>query len=109
MYVCSAAAASDLLSHGMPPRCSPFAGAVQTLCAGGLFDRARQLAGGNPQLLQLIDDQHTQRLVASNDAEELASMGNAAAAAELFAAQGNWPRAHQLVRTRHVGPAWHWA
>jgi hypothetical protein len=74
------------------------AGAIQTLCAGGLFDRARQLAGNSTQLLALIDEQHTQHLVASNDAEELANRGNAAAAVEMFAAQGNWKRAHELVR-----------
>lgn len=73
-------------------------GAIQTLCAGGLFDRARQLAGNSAQLLQLIEDSHTQHLVANNDAEELASRGNAAAAVEMFAAQGNWKRAHELVR-----------
>jgi hypothetical protein len=72
-------------------------GAIQTLCAGGLFDRARQLAGNSTQLLQLIEEQHTQHLVASNDAEELASRGNAPAAVEMFAAQGNWKRAHELV------------
>lgn len=76
----------------------PYAGAIQTLCAGGLFDRARQLAGNSAQLLQLIEEQHTQHLVANNDAEELASRGNAAAAVEMFAAQGTWKRAHELVR-----------
>lgn len=72
-------------------------GAIQTLCAGGLFERARQLAGNSAQLLQLIEQQHTQHLVANNDAEELASRGNAHAAVEMFAAQGNWKRAHELV------------
>jgi hypothetical protein len=62
-----------------------------------LFDRARQLAGNSAQLLQLIEEQHTQHLVANNDAEELASRGNAPAAVEMFAAQGNWKRAHELV------------
>jgi hypothetical protein len=78
---------------------STCAGAIQTLCAGGLFDRARQLAGSSAQLLQLIEASHTQHLVANNDAEELASRGNAAAAVEMFAAQGNWKRAHELVRS----------
>jgi hypothetical protein len=41
--------------------------------------------------------------VANNDAEELASRGNAAAAADMFAAQGNWTRVHQLVRAQPSG------
>lgn len=73
------------------------AGAINTLCAGGMFDRARLLAGSNPQLLSHIEQQHTQHLVANNDAEELAARGNAAAAVEMYAAQGNWQRAHELV------------
>jgi DNA polymerase/3'-5' exonuclease PolX len=76
------------------------AGAIQTLCAAGLFERARQLAGNSAQLLQLIEGQHMQHLVASNNAEELASRGNTAAAVEMFAAQGNWKRAHELVSTK---------
>jgi len=75
----------------------PGAGAIHTLCAGGLFDRARQLAGNSAQLQQLIEEQHTQHLMANNNAEELASRGNAAAAVEMFAVQGNWKRAHELV------------
>jgi hypothetical protein len=63
-----------------------------------MFDRARLLAGSNPQLLQHIEQQHTQHLVENNDAEELAARGNAAAAVEMYAAQGNWKRAHELVR-----------
>jgi hypothetical protein len=74
------------------------AGAINTLCTGGMFDRARLLAGSNPQLLQHIEQQHTQHLVENNDAEELAARGNAAAAVEMYAAQGNWKRAHELVR-----------
>jgi hypothetical protein len=76
------------------------AGAIDTLCAGGMFDRARLLAGSNPQLLQHIEQQHTAHLVDNNDAEELAARGNAAAAVEMYAAQGNWKRAHELVRGR---------
>jgi hypothetical protein len=63
-----------------------------------MFDRARLLAGSNPQLLQHIEQQHTAHLVENNDAEELAARGNAAAAVEMYAAQGNWKRAHELVR-----------
>lgn len=55
------------------------------------------LAGSNPQLLQYIEQQHTEHLVANNDAEELAARGNAGAAVEMYAAQGNWQRAHELV------------
>lgn len=74
------------------------AGAIDTLCTGGMFDRARLLAGINPQLLQHIEQQHTQHLVENNDAEQLAARGNAAAAVDMYAAQGNWKRAHELVR-----------
>jgi hypothetical protein len=80
------------------------AGAIRTLCAGGLFDRARQLAGSSPQLLQLVDAQHTQHLVANNNAEELVRRGHAEAAVDTFAAQGNWMRAHELVGT--AGGSW---
>jgi hypothetical protein len=65
-----------------------------------MFDRARLLAGSNPQLLHHIEQQHTAHLVENNDAEELAARGNAAAAVEMYAAQGNWKRAHELVRIR---------
>ncbi|WIA40104.1 hypothetical protein OEZ86_013511 [Tetradesmus obliquus] len=77
-------------------------GAIDTLCTGGMFDRARLLAGSNPQLLQHIEQQHTQHLVENNDAEQLAARGNAAAAVDMYAAQGNWKRAHELAA--HAGP-----
>jgi len=73
------------------------AGAINTLCASGLFDEARQLAGSNSQLLQHVEERRTQHLVASNNADELAARGNAAAALEMYSAQGNWERTHQLV------------
>eukprot|EP00878_Enallax_costatus_P044551 GHUV01053219.1.p1 GENE.GHUV01053219.1~~GHUV01053219.1.p1 ORF type:complete len:206 (+),score=75.58 GHUV01053219.1:877-1494(+) len=72
-------------------------GAISTLCAGNMYDQARLLAGSNPQLLQYIEQQHTDHLVANNDAEELAARGNAGAAVEMYAAQGNWDRAHELA------------
>lgn len=80
-------------------------GAVESAVAGGLFDRARGLAAGNPQLLRLVDDEHTRALVASDDADELAARGNTAAAVEMFAARGNWERAHELVGAGRGGRA----
>ena len=71
--------------------------------AGGLYDRARGLAAGQPALLRLVDEEHTRALVASDDAHELAARGNTAAAVEMLAARGNWERAHELVGRR--GPA----
>lgn len=67
-----------------------------------MYDRARVLAGNNPQLLQYIEQQQTDHLVANNDAEELAARGNAGAAVEMYAAQGNWDRAHELVGALEV-------
>ncbi|KAF8062969.1 IFT172 [Scenedesmus sp. PABB004] len=72
-------------------------GAIATLCGGGLFDCARAAAGGNPQLLAAVEEAQTASLVAANDAEQLAARGNAGAAVEMFAAQGNWARAHKLA------------
>ncbi|KIZ07625.1 Intraflagellar transport protein [Monoraphidium neglectum] len=72
-------------------------GAAEAAVSGSLFDRARALAAGNPQLLRLVDERHTAALVAANDADELAARGNVAAAVEMYAAQGNWERAHELA------------
>ncbi len=69
-----------------------------TLCAAGLYERAQALAGGNAALLAHVDAQHTAALLAASDADGLAARGNAAAAVELYAAQGDWERAHKLVR-----------
>jgi hypothetical protein len=66
--------------------------------SAGLFDRARALAGGDARLARLVEGEHTRALVAGGDAGELAARGNAAAAVEIYAAQGQWERAHELVR-----------
>jgi hypothetical protein len=50
-----------------------------------------------------VDERHTAALVAANDADELAARGNVAAAVEMYAAQGNWERAHELVSGRPRG------
>jgi hypothetical protein len=90
-----------------PPR-RPSPGAVEAAVAGGLFDRAAELAAGSPQLARLVEEAHTGALVAANDADALAARGNAAAAVEMFVARGNWERAHELVgwgdRVRGAGP-----
>lgn len=57
-----------------------------------MFDRARALAGNNPQLVCFIEEQHTRYLVANNNADELAARGNAGQAIEMYAAQGNWDK-----------------
>ena len=67
-------------------------------CSGGLYDRARAAAAGNAGLLRVIEEAQTQHLVTNNDAEALAARGNANQALELYAAQGNWDKAHALVR-----------
>jgi len=72
-------------------------GAVEAAVSGQLFDRARALAAGNPNLTRLAEEAHTRALVASSDADELAARGNAAAAVEILVNQGNWERAHTLV------------
>lgn len=54
---------------------SPLAGAVQAYCAGGLFDAARQLAGGNPGLTGYIEELYNRRLLEGGNAQELAARG----------------------------------
>jgi hypothetical protein len=62
-----------------------------------MYDRARVAAANNVGLLRVIEEAQTQQLVSSNDAEALAARGNASQALELYAAQGNWDKAHALV------------
>ncbi|GBF87714.1 intraflagellar transport protein [Raphidocelis subcapitata] len=93
-----AAAAVDALE-----RVGDAPGAVEAALAGGLFDRARGLAAGNAALLKTVEDAHTRALVAANDADALAARGNVGAAVEMFAAQGNWARAHEMAA--QSGPA----
>ncbi|KAI8469208.1 MAG: intraflagellar protein IFT172 [Monoraphidium minutum] len=87
-----AAAAVDVLEGA-----GDIQGAVEAALSGCLYDRARALAAGQPQLLAAVDGAHTAALVAGGDAEELAARGNAGAAVEALAAQGNWGRAHELA------------
>ena len=64
---------------------------------GGLFDKARAAAQGDPALQDYVQQHHAQHLVAARDAEGLASAGNAAQAVELFAQRGDWGRVHELA------------
>ena len=64
---------------------------------GGLFDKARAAAQGDPALQEYVQQHHAQHLVAARDAEGLASAGNAAQAVELFAQRGDWERVHELA------------
>ena len=64
---------------------------------GGLFEKARAAAEGDPVLQQYVQQHHAQHLVAARDAEGLASAGNAAQAVELFAQRGDWERVHELA------------
>jgi hypothetical protein len=63
-----------------------------------MFDQARALAAGNPALLAAVEGAQTSHQVDNQDAEGLAARGNAGQAVELYASQGNWDRAHALVR-----------
>jgi hypothetical protein len=73
------------------------AGALQVYCAAGLFDRARELAAGGPALQRYVDEQYTSHLVASRNADELASRGDAGSAIDLYCQQGEWTKVYELA------------
>ena len=53
------------------------AGAVRAYCAGQLFDKARLVAGKSLPLQKIVEDSYTAHLVQNQNADELASRGNA--------------------------------
>lgn len=61
---------------------------------GGLFDKARQIAGNNPTFNKYIQGQYNNFLVSNENAEEMAAQGGAmgSAAIEMYVQRNDWEK-----------------
>eukprot|EP00955_Chlamydomonas_euryale_P116459 366417-Chlamydomonas_euryale.AAC.27 len=74
-------------------------GAIRVFCAGGLFDRARALAGNNPTFNTYIQEQYNKHLVSNEAAEEMAAQGGSMGqqALEMYVQRNDWDKVHEAA------------
>ncbi|GMH45662.1 hypothetical protein BSKO_13619 [Bryopsis sp. KO-2023] len=78
-------------------------GAVKCYCLGGMFDKARALAGGIPSLNKYVEERYNDHLLEHRNADELATRGHTSEALEMFCHRGEWEKVHELASQQ--GPA----
>lgn len=74
-----------------------FREAVDVYAQANMWDKARQIGQHQPQLSGYVEQQYTQHLTKTGQADQLATTGNTSAALDLYVRQGEWDKVHQLA------------